>query len=254
MSILNCIGIDVSADHNILWMVFNNTECLAIDATEPEILDIAKDVEFPEKSSRMPTIYKKNEIKNMKRTKQRKLLAVFTTHHHLDHSKGDKQHRTNGIPVYNHDKIFHENRPSDELFDAKIEVNDFNINILHTPCHTQDSICILIDQWLFTGDTLFYLGCGRFFEGTAEQMSANFSKILSLPSDTICCYGHDYSKKDFLFAKQFFKDEMLKNYNNSLEEGSITLTIEQERNFNPFINCKKFGMTLQQMRDAKNNF
>jgi hydroxyacylglutathione hydrolase len=60
---------------------------------------------------------------------------------------------------------------------------------LHTPCHTQDSVCYFLEhdgsKAVFTGDTLFIAGCGRFFEGTPEEMDAALNKILgSLPPDT----------------------------------------------------------------------
>ena len=60
---------------------------------------------------------------------------------------------------------------------------------LHTPCHTQDSVCYFLEQddskAVFTGDTLFIGGCGRFFEGSAEEMDTALNKILgSLPADT----------------------------------------------------------------------
>ena len=60
---------------------------------------------------------------------------------------------------------------------------------LHTPCHTQDSVCYFLEDGtgraVFTGDTLFIAGSGRFFEGTPEEMDTALNKILgSLPPDT----------------------------------------------------------------------
>ena len=60
---------------------------------------------------------------------------------------------------------------------------------LHTPCHTQDSICYYFQDGdqraVFTGDTLFIGGCGRFFEGTPEEMHKALNKTLAeLPDDT----------------------------------------------------------------------
>jgi hydroxyacylglutathione hydrolase len=60
---------------------------------------------------------------------------------------------------------------------------------LYTPCHTQDSICWFIqdgeDRAVFTGDTLFHGGCGRFFEGTPQEMEIALNKTLAaLPDDT----------------------------------------------------------------------
>lgn len=63
------------------------------------------------------------------------------------------------------------------------------VKALHTPCHTQDSICYLFEDGderaVFTGDTLFIGGCGRFFEGTAEEMHKALNETLAqLPDDT----------------------------------------------------------------------
>jgi hydroxyacylglutathione hydrolase len=63
------------------------------------------------------------------------------------------------------------------------------VKALHTPCHTQDSISYFFEDGneraVFTGDTLFIGGCGRFFEGTPEEMHKALNKTLaSLPDDT----------------------------------------------------------------------
>jgi len=64
------------------------------------------------------------------------------------------------------------------------------VKALHTPCHTQDSICWYMEDGdqkvVFTGDTLFHGGCGRFFEGSAAEMDKALNKILAgLPGDTV---------------------------------------------------------------------
>lgn len=67
--------------------------------------------------------------------------------------------------------------------------DSIKVKALHTPCHTQDSICYLFedgsDKAVFTGDTLFIGGCGRFFEGTPEEMHKALNETLAaLPDDT----------------------------------------------------------------------
>merc|ERR1711977_611229 len=56
------------------------------------------------------------------------------------------------------------------------------VKALHTPCHTQDSICFFFEDGneraVFTGDTLFIGGCGRFFEGTPEEMDKALKQTL----------------------------------------------------------------------------
>jgi len=70
-------------------------------------------------------------------------------------------------------------------------LGSLSIRALHTPCHTQDSICYLFEdsesgeRAVFTGDTLFIGGCGRFFEGTPKEMHKALNEVLAgLPADT----------------------------------------------------------------------
>ena len=72
---------------------------------------------------------------------------------------------------------------------TQFKIGDISVQALHTPCHTQDSICYYMkdgdQKAVFTGDTLFIGGCGRFFEGTAAEMhTALNEKLAGLPDDT----------------------------------------------------------------------
>lgn len=77
---------------------------------------------------------------------------------------------------------------------------------LATPCHTQDSICFYLEdtktneRGVFTGDTLFLAGCGRFFEGTPTEMHAALTKLGGLPEDTLVWNGHEYTKGSVKFG------------------------------------------------------
>jgi hydroxyacylglutathione hydrolase len=80
---------------------------------------------------------------------------------------------------------------------------------LATPCHTQDSICYHVTDSsstdhpdvVFTGDTLFIAGCGRFFEGTGAQMVAALGYLGTLPDETLVCNGHEYTEDSLAFGK-----------------------------------------------------
>ena len=70
------------------------------------------------------------------------------------------------------------------------KIGSISVEAIHTPCHTQDSICWFMqdgdDKAVFTGDTLFISGCGKFFEGNAAEMHEALNKRLAaLPDDTI---------------------------------------------------------------------
>jgi hydroxyacylglutathione hydrolase len=72
---------------------------------------------------------------------------------------------------------------------ASFNIGAIAVKALYTPCHTQDSICWFMqdgtDKVVFTGDTLFHGGCGRFFEGSAAEMDTALNKTLAaLPNDT----------------------------------------------------------------------
>lgn len=117
---------------------------------------------------------------------------------------------------------------------------------LHTPCHTQDSICYYVTSsdgshpgGVFTGDTLFIAGCGRFFEGTAPEMTAALKYLATLPDSTIVYNGHEYTKGNLAFAKSVEPNsDAIKRLEKLVEENEITTgltTIGDEKQWNPFI-------------------
>jgi hydroxyacylglutathione hydrolase len=117
-------------------------------------------------------------------------------------------------------------------------VGQIYMSALHTPCHTQDSICYFFqdgeDRVVFTGDTLFTGGCGRFFEGTANQMHTALNSVLAgLPNDTKVYPGHEYTKGNVKFAKSLLKDDSainnLEAYSQANKETQGKFTIKDEK-------------------------
>lgn len=118
---------------------------------------------------------------------------------------------------------------------------------LATPCHTQDSICYhatdAIDESqpgaVFTGDTLFIAGCGRFFEGSAEEMDKALTYLGTLPDDTIVHNGHEYTAGNLAFAKSVDPDnEAIQRLADLVKQNNITTgltTIQDEKQWNPFM-------------------
>lgn len=118
---------------------------------------------------------------------------------------------------------------------------------LATPCHTQDSICYYVTTpehpgAVFTGDTLFIGGCGRFFEGTGEEMHAALSYLGTLPSKTLVYPGHEYAGGNIAFARSVASDgEVAKGIQKleavAKEHSSITgvTTIGEEKEWNVFM-------------------
>lgn len=95
---------------------------------------------------------------------------------------------------------------------------------------------------VFTGDTLFIAGCGRFFEGNAAEMDKALNSVLSsLPDDTLVYPGHEYTKSNVKFVETVMdKSEYpelakLKAYTEKHEKTTGVFTIKDEKAYNPFM-------------------
>jgi len=138
-----------------------------------------------------------------------KLTTILTTHHHWDHAGGNEDFvkQMPGLAVYGGDnRIGALNRKVSH--GDKLQVGNLEIQCLFTPCHTSGHICYYLpsssvnDQpAVFTGDTLFQGGCGRFFEGTADEMyHALITVLSSLPDNTKVYCGHEYSLQNLAYG------------------------------------------------------
>ncbi|RDA89531.1 hypothetical protein CP533_2939 [Ophiocordyceps camponoti-saundersi (nom. inval.)] len=137
-----------------------------------------------------------------------KLKAIVNTHHHWDHAGGNKKLLAELDAVPNLDVVGGKDCEAVTKTPAHGEtwkLGDISVKSVHTPCHTQDSICYLMEDQtgraVFTGDTLFVGGCGKFFEGSAAEMHEALNKRLaSLPDDTVVYPGHEYTASNAKFA------------------------------------------------------
>jgi len=173
------------------------------------------------------------------------LVAILATHHHPDHVGGIPQLLTKGpVPVYGPrgEPIATLTHPVAEGDTVTIPELGLALSVLDIPGHTRAHVAYYGAQSLFCGDTLFACGCGRLFEGTAEQMVASLAKLAALPDATKVYCGHEYTLANIGFAQQVepanaVLAERLARAKALRAQGKPTLpsTLAEERASNPFL-------------------
>jgi hydroxyacylglutathione hydrolase len=136
---------------------------------------------------------------------QLKLAAILLTHHHADHAGGvPALLRHWNVPVYGpaSERIPGISHPLREGDVVTLTSPALQLSVLDVPGHTAGHIAYVAqgEPWLFCGDTLFAGGCGRLFEGTAEQMTNSLEKISALPDNTKVYCAHEYTVSNLHFA------------------------------------------------------
>lgn len=134
-----------------------------------------------------------------------KLTHILNTHHHFDHTGGNiplKQEFGAEIvgPAKDRDRIPGIDVGVDETMPWSFGAH--TARILEIPAHTRAHIAFLFndEKIVFTGDTLFAMGCGRLFEGTPEMMWSSLSKLMQLADDVRIYCGHEYTLSNGRFA------------------------------------------------------
>lgn len=132
-----------------------------------------------------------------------RLTDILLTHHHADHVQAVPDLRE-GARVIGHSADRHRLPPLDlaVLPGDPLRVCGERVVVMDTPGHTVGHLCYSFPRsaLAFTADTLMALGCGRLFEGTAEQMWDSLLKLRALPPDTTICSGHEYTMANARFA------------------------------------------------------
>ncbi|WP_420544752.1 MBL fold metallo-hydrolase [Nitrosopumilus sp.] len=130
---------------------------------------------------------------------------IVNTHHHFDHTLGnDEMIQFTKAPVIQHE--FSELKNDLVVKDGDfIEFGNTKLKVLHTPGHSQDSICLIGDGKIFTGDTLFVGNCGRIDlpGGSAKDLFHSlFDVLYSLDDDLVLYPGHNYGPSETSTIRQ----------------------------------------------------
>ncbi|MFN4316712.1 hydroxyacylglutathione hydrolase [Acinetobacter parvus] len=237
-------AIDVkNALKNYIWLLEDTTtqEVVAIDPTDADLVTA-----FCEQH-------------------QLHLKQIWLTHWHRDHTDGVQALLAEqNLPVFG---------PRDELskisfisnplqHNDHFHFNDLKVEIIATPGHTLGHIVYFIEEidTLFCGDTLFAMGCGRLFEGTAEQMYHSLNRLAALPIQTKVYCTHEYTLANAEFAltiepHNVALQERIKEVKALRDAEQITLpsTIELELETNPFLRTES-AEDFARIRALKDQF
>ncbi len=174
-----------------------------------------------------------------------KPIALWCTHHHPDHVSGISEllQHYGQMPVLGsaydlqHARIDKQTQGVDD--GEEVVAESVRARVFATPGHTLGAVCYLIGDALFTGDTLFIGGCGRLFEGTAEQMFATLSRLRALPDATRIYCGHEYAERNLAFAAALVDD--VAEYSAQIQtlrahgKPSVPQTLANEKRSNPML-------------------
>ncbi len=187
------------------------------------------------------------EIEGFLKKNNLKLDYILSTHHHFDHVDGNlslkKKFNCKIVGNY-HDR---DRIPGIDITlkdSESFSIGEHKLIVMETPGHTIGHICYYLNDisTLFSGDTLFSLGCGRLFEGSCKQMVQSILKIRSLPGKTKVYCGHEYTESNARFALHLNSEDMelkkkieqIKKKRDNLQP-TIPTTISKEVELNPFM-------------------
>ena len=211
--------------------------------------------------------------------KYKKLDFILNTHHHFDHIGGNeelKKKYSSKVLGFEKDK---KRIPSIDVLlkdSQEFKIGNLKFKTILIPGHTLGHIAFYLEKEkvIFTGDTLFSLGCGRIFEGTYQQMFNSLNKIKDLPGDTKIYCGHEYTKNNLEFCLKFdpnnnYLKDKVKVIETKIKERKPTIpsTIKDEIQTNIFLRYDdlnvKGALNLKnasdleiftKLRDLKDNF
>ena len=210
---------------NYIWVIYDQSYAVVVDPGEAKpVLDFLEQ-------------------------KKLKLTAILNTHHHIDHVGGNLELlQQSQVPVYGPGSeaiptVTHGLKEGDSVYLSELSLR---LSVLDIPGHTAGHIAYYGANLLFCGDTLFSCGCGRLFEGTAQQMYISLNKLVKLPDETVVYCGHEYTLANINFARLVEpENQAIIQLQISAEKQrksnlpTLPSTIAMERACNPFLRCNQ---------------
>jgi hydroxyacylglutathione hydrolase len=238
---LEVVAVPVLTD-NYVWLIHNSEtgETAAVDpSVAPPVLDAAA-------------------------AKGWRLTQVLNTHWHPDHTGGNAGiQAATGAPITAPAEAERVSKVDRIVAEGdRVTVAGAEAVVWDIPAHTAGHIAYYFEDegMIFVGDTMFAMGCGRLFEGTADQMYANMQRIAALPDDVRIYCGHEYTLANARFAIHVEPDNSavaarLEQVKALRDAETITLptTVGEERETNPFVRATN-AEDFARLRSAKDSF
>jgi hydroxyacylglutathione hydrolase len=191
------------------------------------------------------------------------ITQVWNTHHHWDHTGGNLAIKdATGAQVSGPAAEDIKGRDVALSEGSEFRIGDHIGRVIEIPGHTLGHVALVLEDQnaAFVGDTMFAMGCGRLFEGTAQQMHRSLQRIAGLPPQTRLYCGHEYTLANARFAIHVEPENRaiaarLDEVQAQRDAGQITLptTVAEERETNPFVRASDADM-FAHLRAAKDSF
>ncbi len=163
------------------------------------------------------------------------LKCILLTHEHEDHCGGINDL----LKKFPHCIVI-----NDKNYEKIPDILDQKIMVYKTPGHTNNHLSFYSNHHLFSGDSLFHLGCGRIFSGTADDFLNTLSFYENFPHEALLCCAHEYSLEGAYFSNWIFNKidniylDLIKSY--QLKKQTIPVSLSIEKKINPFLRTDPF--------------